>query len=75
MTIKKLTEIVIEIADNNSNVSENSRIISDLGLCSFDVMVLLSRIEHEVHHPIDATVMTRDMTVKQLYDLISYSEG
>ena len=74
MTFKKFTEMVEEIADKHSIVSGNSRITSDLGLCSFDVMVLLSRIEHEVNHPIDVALMTRDMTIKQLYDLINYSE-
>lgn len=74
MTYNQLCEIIQEIADTNSIVSRKSRLTSDLGLCSFDMMVLLSRLEDKINHSIDVTTISQDMTIEQLYEMIKFSE-
>lgn len=64
-------KIIAENLSTIRTIQANDRLASDLGLCSFDLMVLLFNLEQTIGHQIDASSMKKDITVKELFDLIS----
>lgn len=64
-------KIIAENLSTTRTIQANDRLASDLGLCSFDLMVLLFNLEQTIGHQIDASSMKKDITVKELFDLIS----
>lgn len=46
------------------------RLACDLGLCSFDMMMLLFQIESDCGCQVDVSTIKQDITVEELFELI-----
>lgn len=55
---------------SQSEIMYGDRIESDLGLCSFDMMLIVYEIEEELHKTIDFRKLHSDMTVKEFLAVI-----
>ncbi|MCD7949413.1 MAG: phosphopantetheine-binding protein [Erysipelotrichaceae bacterium] len=47
---------------------------SDLGLCSYDMMVLIVEIEDSCGYEIDTSLIKKDMTIAEVLDIINKKE-
>lgn len=70
MNYQSLCELITTIIPTLQTIKPNSKLVSDLGLCSFDMMLLLYKLEEAVGIQIDASKLKRDMTVEELLQLI-----
>lgn len=72
MTFEKIVKIIkTQIENKNIDISMNSKLKDDIGLCSFDMMVIISIIERENFGlDIDMEKMTDDLTVADLLNAI-----
>lgn len=57
------------MSNKNIMVDENSRLIEDLGFCSFDMMVLIALLE-ENNLKVDVSRISDNITIKDLFDII-----
>lgn len=51
----------------NCEITEDSKLRDDLGLCSYDMMLLIALLEEKTGKKINLTVLKNDLTVKGLY--------
>ena len=72
MTFEKIVKIIMtQIEDKDISISMNSKLKDDLGLCSFDMMVIISLIEREKFYlDIDMEKIDADLTVSELLNAI-----
>lgn len=70
MNYQSLCELIIDIISTPKTINHDSRLASDLGLCSFDMMLLLFKIEEAVGIQIDISKLKSDMTVGEILDII-----
>ncbi len=68
MNLEQLCKIIN--VETKEDVSQK-HLASDLGLCSYDMMVLLVEIEDTCGHEIDTGLIKKDMTVTELLDVIN----
>lgn len=71
MSFERLCELLAEIAPVPETICLESRLSSDLGLCSFDMMLLLLRIEESIAAEIDTSALKSDMTLHEILTLIN----
>lgn len=71
MNCQSLCELISSVISTNQPIKIDSRLASDLGLCSFDMMLLLFKIEEEAGITIDASRLKNDMTVGDLLEVIA----
>ncbi|MCM1060671.1 MAG: hypothetical protein NC452_10285 [Eubacterium sp.] len=71
MGFDKLCSMISNISSKSEEIFPESRLSSDLGLCSFDIMMLIFQIEEICGNKVCIFSIKKDMTVKELYDLIS----
>ena len=70
--IEKIKEIICSIVDVEAEeISENSKLVSDIGLCSMDLAMLSVEIENEFGVNISAKAFASIKTVGALVDYIS----
>ncbi len=81
MNITQLRDIILQnvtLPDSIMSLSEKDfsslQLSDDLGICSYDMMVILVRIEKECDHEIDAMKICINMTVMDLLNLINKEE-
>lgn len=70
MEFKQLCDMINNILPKSKSIFPESRLSSDLGLCSFDMMLLIFQIEEICGHKISVSAIKKDMNVKELYKLI-----
>lgn len=51
----------------NCEITEDSKLRDDLGLCSYDMMLLIALLEEKTGKKVNMTVLKNDVTVKGLY--------
>lgn len=71
MDYTKFLSILQNICPEAEKILPENRLVSDLGLCSFDMMMLLFQLENECGYQIYISTIKQDITVKELFDLIS----
>lgn len=71
MNFQNLCELISGVVSVDQTVNKDSRLASDLGLCSFDMMLLLFKIEEATGKTIDASNLESDMTVEELLEVIA----
>lgn len=70
MNYKQLCAIITDILPKQKEISSESRLSSDLGLCSFDMMLLIFRVEEASGIQIDASSLKKDITVEELLNIV-----
>ena len=70
MNYQNLCELITSIIPTPQIIKPDSRLASDLGLCSFDMMLLLYKLEETVDIQIDVSKLKNDMTVEELLKII-----
>ena len=71
MDYTKFLSILQNILPETKVLHANSRLAGDLGLCSFDMMMLLFQVEREYGCEVDVSAVKQDITVKELFELIN----
>lgn len=70
MEYDKLCEIINDILPEKKKISPEDYIVKDLGLCSFDIMVLIFQLEEEFGHQVRISDVKKDMMIKELFELV-----
>ena len=70
MDYQCLCEIINNIIPVSKTITPDSKLASDLGLCSFDMMLLLFNIEERAGVQINISNLKKNMTVKELLNVI-----
>ena len=71
MDIKELVGIIKEVLETNDvEIGYESKLYDEIGLCSFDMMVIIGIIEYEYKKSVDLIELSKDMTIKGLINAI-----
>ncbi len=71
MEFEMFSTILMRVMENpNMEVSLSSKLKDDLGLCSFDMMILLGEIHAETGLKIRYEALNKEMTVNDLLDAL-----
>lgn len=71
MDIKELVGIIKEVLETNDvEIGYESKLYDEIGLCSFDMMVIIGIIEDEYNKSVDLIELSKDMTIKGLINAI-----
>lgn len=71
MDIKELVGIIKEVLETNDvEIGYESKLYDEIGLCSFDMMVIIRIIEDEYKKSVDLIELSKDMTIKGLINAI-----
>jgi phosphopantetheine attachment domain protein len=71
MDIKELVGIIKEVLETNDvEIGYESKLYDEIGLCSFDMMVIIGIIEDEYKKSVDLIELSKDMTIKGLINAI-----
>ena len=71
MKFDQLSSIISSQMKLKRELQVTERLSSDIGMCSFDMMVLIVEIENACGHEINAQLIKKDMTVKELLNVIN----
>ena len=71
MKFDQLSSIISSQMKLKRELQVTERLSSDIGMCSFDMMVLIVEIENACGHEINAQLIKKDMTVKELLKVIN----
>lgn len=73
MDIKELVGIIKEVLETNDvEIGYESKLYDEIGLCSFDMMVIIGIIEDEYKKSVDLIELSKDMTIKGLINAIRW---
>ena len=75
MDYTKFLSIIQNILPATKDILPTSRLSGDLGLCSFDMMMLLFQLERVCGCQVDVSSVKQDITVNELFELISKKGG
>lgn len=70
MKLEQLCSIISSQINIEEKINSTDR-LSDLGICSFDMMVIIVEIKTLCGHDVDTTLIKKDMTVLELLNLIN----
>ena len=71
MDIKERVGIIKEVLETNDvEIGYESKLYDEIGLCSFDMMVIIGIIEDEYKKSVDLIELSKDMTIKGLINAI-----
>lgn len=69
--MKVLTGILKEVLETDDvEFGLESKLYDEIGLCSFDMMVIIGIIEDEYDKSVDLIELSKDMTIKGLINAI-----
>lgn len=71
MGFEQLCTIILGVLQEERIILPNDRLTEDLCLCSFDMMVIIAQIEEEYGCQLDVTSVKKDMTVQELFSVVS----
>lgn len=76
MNYEQIKRILIDVInDNHMCIEEKSRLYEDLGLCSYDMMLVIEIIENEYKKKVDLNILLEDMTIRGLMKASEWGEG
>ena len=70
MEYNRLCKMICSVKEKEMEIHPCDKMASDLGLCSFELMVLIVQIEGECNCEIDVSLLNYDMTVQELLDVM-----
>lgn len=70
MEYNQFCTMISNILPEPKKILPENCLSSDLGLCSFDMMILIFQIEEACGHQVVVSSIKQDITVKELYELI-----
>lgn len=71
MEFKQLCTIISGVLQEERMILPTDRLAEDLCLCSFDMMVIIAQIEEEYGCQLDVASVKKDMTVQELFSVVS----
>lgn len=71
MNIDELKLIISKQLSLENEAESSDHLATDLGLCSFDMMVMIVEIENICGHEINTALIKKDMTVNELLSLVN----
>lgn len=71
MRFEQLKAIILDVTGKSQIVEPESRLRRDLGISSFEMMVIIARIENSCGHQTNMELLRHDMTVNDLLDAVS----
>lgn len=71
MDLNELKMIISKQLSLENGINQSDRLATDLGLCSFDMMVIIVEIENVCGHEINTALIKKDMTVAELLGVIN----
>ena len=71
MKFKQLSGIISSQMALEREIQLTEHLNSDLGMCSYDMMVLIVEIENVCGHEINTKLIKRDMTVEELLNIVN----
>ncbi len=71
MNFEQFCLIINDLLPKPMEILPEHSLLNDLGLCSFDMMVLIVQIEEISEKNIDVSSMRNNMTVQELFTLIN----
>lgn len=71
MKLEQLCNVISYQIKTDKKIESTDRLSSDIGICSFDMMVIIVEIEKICGHEIDTTLIKNDMTISELLNLIN----
>lgn len=69
MEIEDLIKIISEFTISNIQVNKDSKLESDCGLCSFDMMEIISKLDG-LNRSIEFDMFESNMTIEQFANII-----
>lgn len=70
MDIDKLIEIISLVLENKKNITADSKLKEDLGICSFDMIMIIADIEKNGEFKVNINEFKKEMTIKELRNII-----
>ena len=71
MDVQLLKKIIWEVTGNEKlEIQKHSKLYDDLGLCSFDMMVIIGLLEDKYKKSVDIKCFSNDLTVEGLLNSI-----
>ncbi len=71
MELKRIIEIINEVLEKkDSNIIGNEKLQDDLGICSFDMMMIIALIEKDNNVIVEVDKLKKNMTVAELCNAI-----
>ncbi len=70
MNFIELTDIIKQNLPEEKNINPDTRLSDDLGLCSFDMMLIIMQIDKVVSKKLDLTAFSKAKTVDDLYKIV-----
>lgn len=74
MSYEQLCRIINKQSSKFQNITLESKLSDDLGLSSFDLMVIIVEIEEKSDRQIDVSFLHKNMTVEELLSVINTPE-
>ena len=75
MDYEEYCKMIEELMPEPAEIRREQQLSGDLGLCSFDMMMLTARIEAATGADLDVTRITKYTTVGELWQLCQISEN
>lgn len=74
MEADELSKLIRRVSGSAcEDITLSSRLVEDLGMCSFDIMVLVTLVENKTGMGVDFEAFGRNCTVKGLLDSLFIS--
>lgn len=70
MKCEQFCGLIHDIFPELEEVLPEQRIASDLGLCSFDIMMIIVQIEELYGCQVDVSLIKKDMTVREFFSVV-----
>lgn len=71
MKFEQLSSIISSQMALEREIKKTERLGSDVGMCSFDMMVLILEIENASGNEINTKLIKKDMTVEELLNIVN----
>lgn len=70
MEYDELLEIIKDVLPIKRDVQPDSKLKEDLGLCSFDMMLIILKLEKYINNEVDTSEFAKADTVNELYKIV-----
>lgn len=69
MEYEKFCSLIHDLLPEEQEILPDKHLSSDLGICSFDMMMLIFQIEELSEHKVEISEIKKDMTVRDFFGL------
>lgn len=69
MEYEKFCSLINDLLPEEQEILPNKHLSSDLGICSFDMMMLIFQIEELSGRKVEISAIKKDMMVKDFFEL------